>query len=151
MKFSPLFKNRIQIPIKIGSVWQAPNNIWTTNFARNKRNSGMHPAILERINNDKITAYLTPGTSQDYNKGTCVFKTRLANNIKQSYFLLRLTMPITVNELEELNMSWNGVSQLSEKQVEDLKWQVKMCSGKIIHDVQIEPKSFWKKLWKKIR
>ncbi len=113
--------------VEFGSLWAAPNDIWANGFARNKAGSGFHPALVEKLKKDKITAYIIPGTSQSYNKGPCVFKTRLSPLSKQSHFLLKLSMPYSVEDLEAMQNNWNGVQKLSDKQIKDFEMQIDWC------------------------
>ena len=111
----------------VGSIWKAPNFIWTTNFARNKDQYGLHPSIVERVRIDRI-ASLAPGTSRK-RIGSCVFKTDLGENGKISYFLLDLSMPITLDQLLEFEKGWNNVEELNEKQLQNFLQQIKFCKG----------------------
>jgi hypothetical protein len=117
--------------IEMGSIWAAPNSIWSNGFARNKSGEGYHPAIVERVKKDTITAVITPGTSKAYKIGSCVFKIRLSPLSKRSHFLLKLSMPYLVEELEMLQNNWNGVGKLSEKQIKDFQRQITWCKGTV--------------------
>ena len=112
-----------------GTIWRVPNRIWTTGFAKNKPGEDFHPGVVGRERNDGITATLIPGTSQETQKGTCVFKTRLTSFSKKSYFLISLSMPILIEDLEQLPRGWSRVKQLSDRQVKELKMQVGFCKG----------------------
>ena len=111
----------------VGSIWKAPNFIWTTNFARNKDQYGLHPSIVERVRIDRI-ANLAPGTSKK-RIGSCVFKADMGESGKTSYFLLDLSMPITLEQLLEFEKGWNNVEELSDKQLKSFLQQIKFCKG----------------------
>jgi len=113
----------------VGTIWRIPNRIWTTGFARNRPGEEFHPGVVGRVRNDGITAMLIPGTSQESQKGTCVFRTRLTSLSKKSYFLISLSMPILIEDLEQLPKGWSRVKQLSDSQVKDLRMQVGFCKG----------------------
>jgi len=112
----------------VGSLWKAPNRIWTTGFARNSNKDGLHPSIVERIRTDKISLSLTPGTTKNYKKGSCVYRINL-NSRKKTYFLLNLAMPYLMEDLIVLKKGWNNVRKLNNKQLESFLWQIKMCKG----------------------
>ena len=131
--------------IKEGTIWRAPNRIWTTNFAKNKDGDDLHPSIIERLGNDTITAYLTPGSTKGYRQGSCVFKTRLNGNLRTSHFLLKLSMPYLITQMLDLEQGWSGVNELSSTQKNDLAWQVKICKGIDVKRTKIE-KRWWKKI-----
>ncbi len=112
-----------------GSIWKAPNCIWTTGFAKNVAQSECHPAVVEYMKSDNVSVQLVPGTSVDYNKGSCVFKVDLASNGKLSYFLIKLSMPYSMSSLLKLKRGWDGIQDLSEDQKKDFLWQIKICKG----------------------
>ena len=114
---------------EIGSIWKAPNSIWTNNFAKNKKPKGYHPSIVEKIRQDNVSVQLAPGTSKEYKKGSCVFKIDLKGDGKYSFFLLKLSMPYIIDDLLNLDRGWNGIESLNEKQLKDLEWQIKICKG----------------------
>ena len=117
---------------ELGSLWAVPNKIWDNGFASNKTDDQMHPAILEKISICKSITYLIPGTSKSYNQGSCVFKLKLNSlqiNAKESYFLIKLSMPFTKEKLLELSQGWDGIEVLNEKQMNDFKLQLKFCKG----------------------
>ncbi|HOE39205.1 MAG TPA: hypothetical protein PLG05_04410 [Bacteroidales bacterium] len=114
---------------EFGSIWKAPNKIWTNNFAKNKSKEDLHPAIVERVRNDNVSVQLVPGTTKEYKKGSCVFKVDLAGDNTFSYFLLKLSMPYIIEDLLNMERGWNGVDVLNEDQIHDFKWQIKMCKG----------------------
>jgi len=116
--------------IEVGSIWAAPNCIWSNSFARNKKGIGYHPAIVERLKTDQITAILTPGTTKTYKIGSCVFTTKISplKNVK-SHFLLQLSMPYLIDELQNHQNNWWGVQCLSEKQKKELQQQITWCKG----------------------
>jgi hypothetical protein len=113
----------------IGSIWKAPNNIWTTGFANNKEPYGIHPSIVEKLHRDGFSAQLAPGTTKDYQKGSCVFKVDIGEKGVNSYFLLNLSMPYSISELLDLPRGWNGVDVLSEDQIKKFDWQIEICKG----------------------
>ncbi len=114
---------------EIGSIWKAPNKIWTNSFAKNKSEDDVHPAIVERIRKDNISIQLAPGTSKEHQKGSCVFKVDLTGDGTFSYFLLKLSMPYIIEDLLNLERGWDGIDVLNEEQINDFKWQIKMCKG----------------------
>ena len=131
--------------IKEGTIWRAPNMIWSTNFAKNKKANDLHPALIERLGNDTITAYLTPGSTKDYKKGSCVFKTRLNGSLRTSHFLLKLSMPYLITQMMDLEQGWSGVNELNSKQIDDLIWQVKICKGIDVKRTKVE-KKWWQRI-----
>ena len=64
---------------QFGSIWKAPNRIWTSGFARHSEKNEIHPSVIEKIYTDKITVSLVPGTSIE-KRGSCVFKADLTND-----------------------------------------------------------------------
>lgn len=114
---------------EIGSIWKAPNNIWTNSFAKNKSKNDYHPSIVEKIRKDNISVQLVPGTTKNYQKGSCVFKVDLVGDGIFSYFLLKLSMPYIIEDLLNLGRGWNGIDGLNEEQTNDFKWQIKICKG----------------------
>ena len=112
-----------------GSIWRAPNKIWNNSFARNKSDEGLHPALIERIKKDKQNAILIPGTSKDYRKGSCIFKIRFYPFSKMSYFLMKLSMTMDIESIKKMEQGWNNKNELNEKQLSELRWQLKMCKG----------------------
>ena len=119
---------KIYMP-EVGSIWKAPNNIWTTSFARNKDDKNYHPSIVERLRFDGVSVQLAPGTSKDYKVGSCVYQADLFNNGKTSYFLLKLSMPYVIESLLELDKGWNGIEYISNGDLDDFKWKIKICKG----------------------
>jgi hypothetical protein len=116
----------------IGSLWAVPNNIWNNGFASNRAGEDLHPALLERITPCKTITYIIPGTSKDYKQGSCVYKTKINPmdlSCNHSYFLIKLSMPFTIDKLMDLRQGWNGVDVLNEKQLADFKMQIKFCRG----------------------
>jgi len=72
---------------------------------------------------------LTPGTSTP-KRGSCIFRidfTKEQNHT--SFFLLKLSMPYSKNDLLNLDRGWSGVEELSSEQLEQLKQQKKLCYG----------------------
>ena len=114
---------------EIGTIWKAPNNLWTNNFAKNKDPNDFHPAIVEKLKGDNISVQLAPGTTKEYKKGSCVFKTDLAGKGKESFFLLKLSMPYIIDELLNLDSGWDDITALNESQLKDFIWQIKICKG----------------------
>ena len=113
----------------IGSIWKAPNNIWTNSFAKSKSKNDIHPSIVEKIRKDNNSVQLVPGTTKEYQKGSCVFKVDLAGDGTFSYFLLKLSMPYIIEDLLNLEKGWNGIDVLNEEQIKDFQWQIKICKG----------------------
>ncbi len=114
---------------EIGSIWKAPNRIWKNSFAKNKDPEDFHPSIVEKVKQDTVSVQLAPGTTKEYQKGSCVFKVDLKEDGIFSFFLLKLSMPYIIEDLLELERGWNGVESLNEKQLKDFKWQIKICKG----------------------
>ncbi len=114
---------------EVGSIWKAPNRIWNNSFAKNKPAESFHPSIVEKIKNDGISVQLAPGTTKEYQQGSCVFKVDLKGDGIFSFFLLKLSMPYIIEDLLKLERGWNGVESLNENQLKDFKWQIKMCKG----------------------
>ncbi|MEA3495959.1 MAG: hypothetical protein U9R42_07985 [Bacteroidota bacterium] len=114
---------------EIGSIWKAPNNIWTGNFAKNKNPEDFHPSIVEKVKQDGVSVQLAPGTTKEYQKGSCVFKIDLKEDGEYSFFLLKLSMPYIIDDLLNLDRGWNGIDSLNEKQLQDFEWQIKICKG----------------------
>lgn len=117
---------------EVGSVWAAPNGIWTNSFASNKSEADYHPSLVGKLSACKTNCQIVPGTSKDYRKGSCVYKVKL-NSIDSScplsYFLIDLWMTFSKRDLMGLKQGWNGVEQLDEKQLKDFKQQIKFCKG----------------------
>lgn len=126
MNFIEALKKIYKPPV--GSIWRAPNRIWTSGFAHNQQNNpeGKHPALVEKVKKDKTNVILIPGSSKSYNRGRCVFKTKLVKRT-QSYFLINLSMTFDIESLCELNRGWNNVDELNEKQLKDFNLQLKIC------------------------
>ncbi|MCF8265720.1 MAG: hypothetical protein K9I71_07240 [Ignavibacteriales bacterium] len=123
--------NDLYLP-EIGSIWAAPNRIWTNSFAANKKDSDFHPSVVGNVHHTKISCHLIPGTTKDYRKGSCVFKVKLNPsdaNCPHSFFLIDLWMTISKHDLFKLKSGWNGIENLNEKQLDDLKMQIKFCQG----------------------
>jgi len=112
-----------------GSLWKAPNRIWTTGFAKNKSPEEFHPSIVQKIRRDNYTLQLAPGTSRSYKQGSCVFKIKLRTDLITSYFLLMLSMPYVIDDLLMLRRGWKNINELNYQQQKDLIWQLKMCKG----------------------
>jgi len=122
------------VSVTIGSVWRIPNKKWTNRFARNKPGDDFHPGLVSKMRKDGITVSLIPGTTKDYKKGSCVFKTKLTPWSRQSYFLLEYSMPFLIEELEQLPAGWNNVQRLTDLQIRELKLQLGFCKGVSIVD-----------------
>jgi len=114
---------------EIGTIWKAPNYIWTTGFAANKPPDEIHPSIIEKLDPSRTIAQLVPGTSKDYMKGSCVFKVKLNEKNRVTNFLLKLAMPYSIEVIKNFERGWNGVLELSEEQLGDFKRQIKFCRG----------------------
>jgi hypothetical protein len=112
-----------------GSIWRAPNQIWSTDFAKNKDGDGLHPSVVEKLRDDGVSAQLAPGSSKDYNIGSCTFKAKIGSAEKTTYFLLKLSMPYIIEDLLSLDRGWSGVDSLTKAQLKDFEWQIKMCKG----------------------
>lgn len=117
---------------EVGSIWAAPNGIWTNSFAYNKSEIDYHPSLLGKLSSCKTNCKIVPGTSKDYRKGCCVFKVRL-NSTDPSYplshFLIDLWMTFSKTDLMSLKQGWNGIEQLDDKQLKEFKQQIKFCKG----------------------
>ena len=114
----------------VGSIWKIPNYIWNTGFATNKSKDDIHPAIVEKLFKDNLHARIVPGTSKDYNKGKCVYEVDFSNQGKISYFLIRLSMPILIDDFNNLKRGWDRIEDLNEEQLSEFKRQVKICRKK---------------------
>ena len=115
-----------------GTLWAVPNKIWNNGFATNKSSVEFHPAIVEKTSGCNTITYIIPGTSKDYNQGSCVFKIKInALNplCPHSYFLIKLSMPFTKESLLDLKSGWNGIEILNEKQISEFNMQLKFCKG----------------------
>ena len=114
---------------EIGSIWKAPNKIWTGSFAKNKKPEDFHPSIVEKVKQDGVSVQLAPGTTKEYQKGSCVFKIDLNGDGKYSFFLLKLSMPYISDDLLNLDRGWSGIDSLNESQLHNFEWQIKICKG----------------------
>lgn len=117
---------------EIGSLWAVPNGIWTNSFAANKSESDFHPAVVGRISECKTNCNIVPGTTKDYRKGSCVYKSKvnsLDNNCPLTFFLIDLWMTISKSELLKLKVGWNGIVRFNDDQLRDFKLQIKFCKG----------------------
>lgn len=120
----------------IGSLWCVSDGIWETGFAANKSSSDFHPALVGKIEPTGSSCRLIPGTSQEFKKGSCVFKTVINPNIshpKTSHFLIQLWMTVNNSDLFMMKRGWSGVDQLDENQLRLMFLQIKFCTGQ---DVQ---------------
>jgi hypothetical protein len=117
---------------EIGSLWTAPNGIWNNSFASNKDKNDCHPTVIGKVNADNISCKIIPGTTKEYQKGSCVFRVKLKSDDYDcpfSHFLIKLWMTYTNSDLLRLKRGWNGIDSLNESQVEGLKLQIKFCTG----------------------
>jgi hypothetical protein len=114
---------------EIGSVWRAPNRIWTNKFARNGNPELIHPSIVATIRQDNVSVQLAPGTTREYCEGSCVFKVDLNDNGTITHFLLKFSMPFAIDDLLDLDRGWHDTDDLSEQQLIDLNWQKEICRG----------------------
>jgi hypothetical protein len=97
---------------EVGSIWVAPNGIWTTSFAANQSEADLHPSIVGKVSSCRTNCQIVPGTSKDYRKGSCVFKVKLNTNdttCPLSYILIDLWMTFSKNDLLTLKQGWNGI------------------------------------------
>lgn len=116
----------------IGSIWVAPNGIWSNNFAHNKDPEDCHPSVVGRVYDDNKRCWIIPGTSKEYNIGTNVFKVRIDAEDPEcpyTHFLIKLRMTYNSKDLLSLKRGWNGIDSLSEQQTNDLKMQIKFSLG----------------------
>lgn len=116
----------------IGSIWAAPNGIWTNSFASNKSETDYHPSVVGKVSTCKARCQIVPGTSKDYRKGTCVFKVKLNQgdlDCPFTYFLIDLWMTFSKSDLLTLKQGWNGINYLNEGQLKNFKLQIKFCKG----------------------
>jgi len=117
---------------EVGSIWAAPNGIWTNSFASNKSENDYHPSLIGKVSECRTSCQIVPGTSKDYRKGSCVFKVKLDNidpTSSLSYFLIALWMTFSKKDLLILKQGWNGTDNLNEQQLKDFKLQIKFCKG----------------------
>lgn len=117
---------------EVGSIWIAPNGIWNNSFASNKDREDCHPAIVGKINGDKLSCRIIPGTTKEYQKGCCVFKIKLNPNdpdYPYSNFLIKLWMTYNIKDILKLKRGWNDIESLNENQVQEMKLQIKFCTG----------------------
>lgn len=116
----------------IGSIWAAPNKIWTNSFASGKEDSDLHPSLVGKISSCKSNCHLVPGTSKDYRKGSCVYKVKLNTSNSTcplSYFLIDLWMSYSNSDMLKLKNGWCGRKELNNDQLKDFKMQIKFCNG----------------------
>lgn len=110
----------------VGSIWSAPNSIWDNGFAYDKAPTDYHPSVVVSVDKAGQISQLAPGTSSR-RTGKCVFRTNTLNQNINSFFLLKLSMPYTKNDLLQLDRGWSGVSDLNGNEVVDLVKKVKTC------------------------
>jgi hypothetical protein len=123
--------SNIYLP-EVGSLWTAPNAIWTTSFACNKEKYDCHPAVVGKLNADKVSCRIIPGTTKEYQKGSCVYRVKLNPDVSDypfSNFLIRLWMTYSNSDLFKLKRGWNSIDSLNDEQVKELKLQIKFCTG----------------------
>ena len=113
---------------QVGSIWKAPNRIWTSGFASGSPKEAIHPSVVEKIYSGNITVSIAPGTSKEKG-GSCVYKVKLGDEERTTYFLIDLSMPYHVDDIKELKRGWNGVNELDDDQIQDFKRQIKFCKG----------------------
>lgn len=101
---------------EFGSIWKAPNKIWSTGFAHNKSREDLHPTVVARVHTDNSTVNLVPGTSKNYRRDNCVFSVKLNEGGRTTHFLIDLSMPSTVEEVKQLDRGWDGVYELNDEQ-----------------------------------
>jgi hypothetical protein len=117
---------------EIGWLFVVPNVIWNNDFAHNKSKDELHPAVVGQVFSDTIRCRIIPGTTKEYQKGTCVFKTKIEPNnpdCPTSHFLINFWMTYLNKDLAKLKRGWNNVDSLNEEQVNILKQQIKFCTG----------------------
>ena len=117
---------------EVGSIWAAPNGIWTNSFASNKSETNYHPSVVGKVSSCRTSCQIVPGTSKDYRKGSCVFKVKLNTSDPTcllSYFLIDLCMTFSKSDLLTLKQGWNGIDNLNEEQLKAFKQQIKFCKG----------------------
>ncbi len=119
---------KIYVP-QFGSIWKAPNRIWTSGFAMGANSEHIHPSIVEKLYKDNVTVTLVPGTSKDYQRGSCVWKVDLSGNSTTTHFLLKLSMPYHIDDLKNKERGWDGIDELDDEQKVDFKRQIKFCRG----------------------
>ena len=123
--------SQLYVP-ETGSLWVASNKIWNNSFASNKDRNDCHPAVVGRIFADNIRCQIIPGTTKEYQKGSCVFRVKLNpydSDCPFSNFLIKYWMTYSINDLLKLKRGWNGIESLNENQIEELKLQIKFCIG----------------------
>jgi hypothetical protein len=117
---------------EIGSIWVAPNGIWTNSFATNKGKLEVHPSIIGKVSLCKTNCQIIPGTTKTYKTGTCVFKLKIkaAEPLYPfSHFLINLWMTYSISDVLKLKQGWDGIDNLDEDQLNALKMQIKFCKG----------------------
>ncbi|KAA6343082.1 hypothetical protein EZS27_009213 [termite gut metagenome] len=117
---------------EVGSLWTAPNGIWNNSFASNKDKDDYHPVVVGKVNMDKVSCRIIPGTTKEYQKGSCVYKVKLNPNDLDcpiSNFLIKLWMTYSNNNLVKMKRGWNGIDSLNQEQIKELKLQIKFCLG----------------------
>lgn len=116
------------IKANFGDLFAIPDNEWKNAFAQNKRDlGGFHPTVIKRKNKDNFTFQITPGTSSEQNN-SCVYRTSLKSD-RKTYFLLKLSMPITTEKLNEAKTGWSGLASFDDEQKKEFEQQIKWCHG----------------------
>jgi hypothetical protein len=116
---------------KSGSIWRAPNKIWSSGFAQNESANpeSIHPLVVEKLLPDDVTTIVIPGTSKDYQRGSCVYKVELGGSGIITHFLILLSMPYPANDLMDLERGWHGDDEFAETQQSHFVRQLKFCRG----------------------
>jgi len=83
------------------------------------------------LNTDNVSCKIIPGTTKEYQKGTCVYKVKLKDDedCPYSHFLLKLWMTYNNNDLLRLHRGWNKVEIMTDEQINGLRQQIKFCYG----------------------
>jgi hypothetical protein len=126
MNFHEALK-KLYVP-QFGTIWKAPDKIWTSGFARHSKKYKTHPSVVEKIFKDKITISLVPGTSIKH-PGSCVFKAELTKDEIITYFLINFSMPYNIDDLKDLDYGFRDIYELTQEQKENFKRQIKYCRG----------------------
>ena len=114
-----------------GSVWKAQNKIWRSGFAQDEgaNPEDLHPLVVEKLLPDDVTTIVIPGTSKDYQKGSCVYKVDLGASGVITHFLILLSMPYPVSDLMDLERGWNGIDEFDKTQQSNFVRQLIFCRG----------------------
>jgi hypothetical protein len=117
---------------EIGSVWSVCNGIWNNQFASGKDKNDCHPAVVGKLNKDSASCKIIPGTTKEYQRGSCVFRVKLNPynpECQISNFLINLWMTYSNRELFKMKRGWDGVEILNEAQIRELKLQIRLYWG----------------------